>query len=67
GWLEHADKPGDATFYWWHVARDGDLWIVEARTRYHKLDRDYANLWLIELDDKGRARAFTKWWKQFPD
>jgi len=67
GWLEHADKPGDTSFHWWHVARDGDLWIVEARTRYHNLDKDYANLWLIELDDEGRARAFTEWWKQFPD
>jgi ketosteroid isomerase-like protein len=67
GWLEHADKPGDTTFHWWHVARDGDLWTVEARTRYHSLGKDYANLWLVELDDEGRARAFIEWWKQFPD
>ena len=67
GWLEHADKPGDTSFHWWHVARDGDLWIVEARTRYHNLGRDYANLWLVELDDEGRARGFSEWWKQFPD
>jgi ketosteroid isomerase-like protein len=67
GWLDHADKPGDTRFHWWHVARDGDLWIVEARTRYENLDRDYANLWLIELGREGRARAFTEWWKQFPE
>jgi uncharacterized protein (TIGR02246 family) len=67
GWLEHADEPGDTAFHWWHVARDGDLWILEARTRYHSLDRDYANLWLIELDDEGRARGFSEWWKQLPD
>jgi ketosteroid isomerase-like protein len=67
GWLEHADAPGDTSFYWWHVARDGDLWIVEARTRYHNLGKDYANLWLIELDDEGRARGFSEWWKQLPD
>ena len=67
GWLEHADKPGDTSFHWWHVARDGDLWIVEARTRYHNLGKDYANLWLVELDDEGRARGFSEWWKQFPD
>ncbi|HXF32507.1 MAG TPA: nuclear transport factor 2 family protein [Solirubrobacterales bacterium] len=67
GWLDHADKPGDTLFHWWHVARDGDLWIVEARTRYENLSRDYANLWLIALDDEGRAHAFTEWWKQFPD
>src|SRR6185437_4705821 len=67
GWLEHADKPGDTAFHWWHVARDGDLWILEARTRYHSLGKDYANLWLVELDDEGRARGFSEWWKQFPD
>jgi ketosteroid isomerase-like protein len=67
GWLEHADKPGDTAFRWWHVARDGDLWILEARTRYHSLGKDYANLWLVELDDEGRARGFSEWWKQLPD
>ena len=67
GWLEHADKPGDTSFHWWHVARDGDLWIVEASTRYHNLGKDYSNLWLIDLDDEGRARGFTEWWKQWPD
>jgi ketosteroid isomerase-like protein len=67
GWLAHADAPGDTSFHWWHVARDGDLWVLEARTRYHSLGRDYANLWLVELDDEGRARAFSEWWKQFPD
>jgi ketosteroid isomerase-like protein len=67
GWLEHADKPGDTSFEWWHVARDGDLWVVEARTRYHNLGKDYSNLWLIDLDDEGRARGFTEWWKQWPD
>jgi ketosteroid isomerase-like protein len=67
GWLEHADKPGDTSFHWWHIGRDGDLWIVEARTSYDSLGRDYANLWLIELDAEGRARGFSEWWKQFPD
>jgi ketosteroid isomerase-like protein len=67
GWLDHADKPGDTSFHWWHVARDGGLWIVEARTRYHDLGKDYANLWLIELDDEGRALGFSEWWKQLPD
>ena len=67
GWIRHADDPGDTTFNWWHVGRDGDLWIIEARTYYRSLDRDYANLWLIELDDDGRARGFSEWWKQLPD
>jgi hypothetical protein len=28
---------------------------------------DYSNLWLVDLDDEGRARGFTEWWKQWPD
>jgi ketosteroid isomerase-like protein len=67
GWLEHADAPGDAFFQWWHLARDGDLWIVEAKTDYVRLGNRYSNLWLIELDDEGRARGFIEWWKQLPD
>jgi uncharacterized protein (TIGR02246 family) len=67
GWLRHADEPGDTTFEWWHVGRDGDLWIIEARTHYRSLGRDYANLWLVELDDEGRARGFSEWWKRLPD
>jgi uncharacterized protein (TIGR02246 family) len=66
GWLAHADEPGDTTFHWWHVARDGDLWILEARTGYRSLGKDYANLWLVELDDEGRARGFSEWWRQLP-
>lgn len=66
GWLEHADKPGAADFQWWHLARDGDLWMVEARTAYRKRRREFANLWLIELDEEGRARGFAEWWKQLP-
>ena len=60
GWLEHADKPGDT-----------ELPLVARRPRRRPLDRsrrapgttasasDYANLWLVELDDEGRARGFS--------
>lgn len=67
GWLKHADKPGAARSHWWHIARDGELWIVEARTRYKNRKRDYSNLWLVELDDEGRARGFSEWSKRLPD
>jgi ketosteroid isomerase-like protein len=66
GWLEHADAPGECTFEWTHVARDGDLWVIEARTGYPRVGRDYANLWLLRLDREGRARSFSEWWKQTP-
>lgn len=65
-WLEHADKPGETDFHWWHVARDGDLWVVETRIRYGRRKRDFANLWLVELDDEGRARGFAEWSKELP-
>ncbi|MBS1676877.1 MAG: nuclear transport factor 2 family protein [Actinobacteria bacterium] len=66
GRLEHADKPGAVKLHWWHVARDGDLWIVESRTRHKKRKRDHSSLWLIELDDEGRARGFSEWRQRLP-
>jgi hypothetical protein len=67
GWLAHADAPGDCTFGWSAVARDGDLRVIEARTGYPRLGRSYANLWLLRLDADGRATSFREWWKLVPD
>jgi len=66
GWLEHRDEPGDTEFEWWHRARDGDLWILEAKTRYRSLGKDFCNLWLVRLDAEGRCAEFAEWWKERP-
>jgi ketosteroid isomerase-like protein len=67
GWLEHADQPGEWTFEWTHGGRGDDPWVIEARTGYPRLGRDYMNLWLLRLDGEGRASWFSEWWKQIPD
>ncbi len=66
-WLDHADAPGDHVFAWEVAAVDGSTGVVRGRTEYlHDEDagRPYANLWLLELTDDGRARSFTEWWMQ---
>lgn len=70
GWLEHRDEPGDTEFEWTHTTRARDLnlerdfWILEARTRYRSLDKDYCNLWLVRLDGEGRCTEFAEWWME---
>jgi len=66
GWLENADEPGDTEFEWWPLARDGDLRVLEAATRYRSLGKDYCNLWLVRLDAEGRCTEFAEWWKERP-
>lgn len=65
-WLEYADQPGDAEFVGRAVAADGDLGFIEGRTDYRD-GRTYANLWVVEFADDGRARKFTEWCVTEPD
>ncbi len=65
GWLEHADDPGTTTFEWAPLAVTDEVAIVQGTTMYP--DRTYSNLWVIRLDDQGRARAFTEWYMRQPD
>ncbi|AYF96840.1 nuclear transport factor 2 family protein [Protaetiibacter intestinalis] len=64
-WLEAADQPGDTEFSWKVLGVEGDTGFVEGRTDYRE-GRAYANLWVIELDEAGRARRFTEWYMRRP-
>ena len=33
---------------------------------HRTLDREYHNLWVIELDGDGRCRSFTEWFMKTP-
>ena len=59
-WLEHRDEPGVTTFEWHPLIVTEDLAIIEGETVYP--DRRYSNLWVLRLDNLGRARQFTEWW-----
>ncbi len=64
GWLDDKDQPGTWTFTYDVVATD-PIGVVEGRTLYTDPDREYANIWLIDLDDAGRqARWFTEYYME---
>lgn len=59
-WLGRPDEAGTWTFSWRTIGIDGRRAFVQGETTYP--DEVYANLWVIELADDGRARSFTEWW-----
>ncbi|MNL36530.1 SnoaL-like domain protein [compost metagenome] len=71
GWLEARDEPGTYAFEWEIAGVDGERVFVDARTDYAAAQeqpegRVYRNLWVIDLDADGRARAFTEWYMKKP-
>ncbi|THG32327.1 nuclear transport factor 2 family protein [Naasia lichenicola] len=66
-WLDHRDEPGTWTFDSEVIAIEGDLGVVEGRTVYGRLGTAYRNLWLIRLDDGGRATMFTEYYAKEPE
>lgn len=61
GWVERKDEPDTFAFAWDVAGIDGSRAFVQAQTDYRD-GRTYSNLWVIDLDDTGRARSFTEWW-----
>jgi hypothetical protein len=59
-WIERADAPGETVFTWSPVIVTRELAIVQGETTYPLVR--YNNLWVIRLDDSGRATEFTEWW-----
>ncbi len=66
GWLRHRDEPGTWGFRFEIFGTDGAVGFVRGWTEYH--DRpDYANLWVIRLNDAGECTEFTDWYMAEPD
>lgn len=61
GWLEDFDEPGTWTFRWRILREDAGWLLVQGYTAY-PAERDYLNLWIVQLDDEGRAEEFTEWY-----
>jgi uncharacterized protein (TIGR02246 family) len=59
-WLDRKDEPGTWSFEWHPLVVTDDLAVIEAETVYP--DRRYSNMWVLRLDNAGRARQFTEWW-----
>ena len=64
-WLERRDEPGSWSFTWHPLIVTEDLAVIEGETIYP--DRRYSNLWVLRLDNLGRARQFTEWWMDQSD
>jgi hypothetical protein len=67
-WLENQDAPGSWQADYAPVAVEGNVAVARGRTRYVQpdgsLQREFANLFLIEFDDDGRCSRFTEWYMQ---
>ena len=62
-WIGRKDDPGTWAFQWEVLAVDGDLGVVRGVTRYQQ-PPSYENLWLIWLNEDGRAREFVEYWME---
>lgn len=65
GWLEDRDEPGTWSFDWKILHEDEGFVVVQGRTEY-PAEKDYLNLWIIQLDADGRATEYTEWYMPRP-
>ncbi|HSL95139.1 MAG TPA: nuclear transport factor 2 family protein [Thermoleophilia bacterium] len=73
-WLGEAESGIPWSFDHEVLAREGDLFVVRAVTRYPEGTRDaggrrevFHNLWLVTVTDDGRAREFVEYFMLAPD
>ena len=63
-WGEHPDRPGSWQARYEALAVNGRTGVVRGHTTYFKEDgsveTEYANIFVIEFDDEGRATEFTE-------
>jgi ketosteroid isomerase-like protein len=64
-WIAEQDGPETWTFEFTVLGvlggGEGSTAVVQGVTEYLDDRPTYENLWLITLDDEGRASAFTEW------
>jgi uncharacterized protein (TIGR02246 family) len=67
-WLENPDAPGSWKATYGPVAVSGNTGVVRGETQYFKEDgslrTEYANIYIIQFDDEGRATKFTEWFME---
>jgi ketosteroid isomerase-like protein len=66
-WLKGQDPPGTYEATYAPIAVDGNIAVVQGRSRYFKdatrseLTRQWDNIFVIEFDDGGLCRSFSEW------
>ena len=67
-WLKEPDVPGTFEANYKPIAVDGDVAVVNGRSRYFKDSsrteptKEWDNLFVIEFDEVGRCRSFREWY-----
>jgi hypothetical protein len=67
-WLKDPDAPGTFVANYKPIAIEGDVAVVNGRSRYFKDSsrteptNEWDNLFVIEFDEVGRCRSFREWW-----
>jgi hypothetical protein len=67
-WLKDKDAPGTYEAHYEPIAIEGDVAVVNGRSRYFKdssrgeLTKEWDNVFVIEFDKDGRCRSFREWY-----
>ena len=67
-WLKDRDAPGTYEAHYEPIAIEGDVAVVNGRSRYFKdssrgeLTKEWDNVFVIEFDKDGRCRSFREWY-----
>lgn len=67
-WLKDPDEPGTFEAAYQPIAIDGDVAVVNGRSRYFKdssrreLTKEWDNIFVIQFDVDGRCRSFREWY-----
>jgi hypothetical protein len=67
-WLKDQDAPGTFEANYKPIAVDGDVAVVNGRSRYFKdssrseVTKEWDNIFVIEFDRHGRCRSFREWY-----
>jgi SnoaL-like domain len=67
-WLKDTDAPGTYEATYEPIAIDGDVAVVNGRSRYFRdssrgdLAKEWDNIFVIEFDKDGRCRSFREWY-----
>ena len=67
-WLKDPDAPGTFSANYAPVAVDGDVAVVNGRSRYFtdssrsEPAREWDNIFVIDFEQDGRCRSFREWW-----
>jgi hypothetical protein len=66
-WLHSKDKPGTYEAHYEPIAIDGDVAVVNGRSRYFEdstrseLVRQWDNIFVIRFDEDGACLSFREW------